>query len=207
MGVGARLAGIIGAGLLGVATCGVAGAEPRMPTTVAPPPAPPPLPFWPPPGPALMLAPAEPVSLNIPALGVRSEEIVPLGLQADGTMEVPDSAHAAGRYAGAPMPGALGPAVLVAHVDWKGERGLFHNLGALRPGDTVEVARADGSRAVFRVTRVERHPKDGFPTHAVYGSPDHAELRLITCGGDFDTERASFLDNVVVFATLVHAEV
>jgi hypothetical protein len=46
------------------------------------------------------------------------------------------------------------------------------------------------------------HPKDDFPTIDVYGNTDDAQLRLITCGGDFDAGARSYEDNVVVFATL-----
>ena len=37
---------------------------------------------------------------------------------------------------------------------------------------------------------------------AVYGPIDHAGLRLITCGGTYDTARRKYLDNVIVFAKL-----
>jgi hypothetical protein len=50
---------------------------------------------------------------------------------------------------------------------------------------------------------VERHPKDEFPTIDVYGNTDDAQLRLITCGGDFDSGARSYEDNVIAFATLV----
>jgi hypothetical protein len=79
---------------------------------------------------------------------------------------------------------------------------VFFRLGAVQPGDTVRVARADGSVATFRVTRVASYPKDRFPTLEVYGNTPGPELRLITCGGDFDRTARSYLDNIVVYATL-----
>jgi hypothetical protein len=72
----------------------------------------------------------------------------------------------------------------------------------VQAGDAVEVARADGTVAVFTVDRVEVHPKADFPTIDVYGNTDDAQLRLITCGGDFDPSVRSYEDNIVVFATL-----
>ena len=56
--------------------------------------------------------------------------------------------------------------------------------------------------AVFAVDRVEQYRKDDFPTIEVYGNTDDAQLRLITCGGDFDSGARSYEDNVIVFATL-----
>ena len=37
----------------------------------------------------------------------------------------------------------------------------------------------------------------------MYGNVDHAALRLITCGGSFDQQAASYRDNIVAFADLV----
>ncbi|WDZ83374.1 class F sortase [Micromonospora cathayae] len=151
-----------------------------------------------------LMASSPPVRVSIPALRVDAAT-VPLGLGADGAMQVPQNGTDIGWYTRAPAPGALGPAVLAAHVDWKGRPGSFHDLADLTPGAVVDVARADGSTAVFAVTRIERHPKDDFPSAAVYGPTDHAALRLITCGGDFDAARRSYRDNVIVYARLAHA--
>jgi hypothetical protein len=70
------------------------------------------------------------------------------------------------------------------------------------PVDSIEVGRADGSVAVFRVDALEQYPKNRFPTAKVYGNLHHAGLRLITCGGDFDRERGHYRDNIVVYASL-----
>jgi sortase (surface protein transpeptidase) len=80
--------------------------------------------------------------------------------------------------------------------------GVFFKLGALKPGDTVSVLRADSTTATFRVTRVASFPKDQFPTLEVYGNTDDAELRLITCGGAFDSSARSYENNIVVYAAL-----
>jgi sortase (surface protein transpeptidase) len=147
---------------------------------------------------------AEPVSVAIPAIGVTSD-LIRLGLNDDGTVQVPPlgADDTAGWYERGPKPGAVGPAVLLGHVDSaQFGPGVFFDLGAVQAGDTVEVARADGSVAEFVVDRVEVHPKADFPTIAVYGNTDDAQLRLITCGGDFDPSARSYEDNVIVFATL-----
>ena len=49
---------------------------------------------------------------------------------------------------------------------------------------------------------VRRFRKSQFPTRLVYGNTDHAALRLITCGGPFDSA-GHYRDNVVVLASLV----
>jgi sortase (surface protein transpeptidase) len=148
-----------------------------------------------------VLAASPPLRLQVPAIDVDSA-VQDLGLDDEGAMEVPDGGFPAGWYTGSPTPGSIGPAVLAGHVDWAGAPGVFAGLHRLQPGDEVQVTRADGTTAVFRVSRVERVAKDAFPTEAVYGDLDHAGLRLITCGGTFDRLAGHYRDNVVVYAEL-----
>jgi sortase (surface protein transpeptidase) len=153
---------------------------------------------------ARQLPASPPTRVQIPALGVTSR-ITGLGLERDGSMEVPRGAYPVGWYDRSPTPGQLGPAVLAGHVDWEGEPGAFYGLRELRAGDTVVIDRADGTVATFRVDRVEEHAKDDFPTEEVYGDIDHAGLRLITCGGAFDEDAGDYQDNIIVFASFVAA--
>ncbi len=145
--------------------------------------------------------PARPVWLSIPVIGMRTS-LVDLGLNANGTLQVPSSTAMAGWYTGSARPGGVGAAVIAGHVDSRAGLGIFFWLRDLRPGDRVYVGRADGTMAVFTVTAVEKFAKDQFPTAAVYGSFPDPELRLITCGGIFDRSLGSYLSNIVVFARL-----
>jgi sortase (surface protein transpeptidase) len=144
------------------------------------------------------------VRLQVPAIGVDSP-LMPLGLQADGSLEVPPSGFPAGWFTGGPKPGEVGPAVMAGHVDWGGSKGVFYDLRSLEPGDRITVTRADGSAVDFAVVSVQQFPKDAFPSDAVYGDLDHPGLRLITCGGSFDRHERSYVDNIVVFADLAPA--
>ena len=145
--------------------------------------------------------PALPVRLQIPAIGV-SAPLVQLGRLPDGSLQVPKAWDTAGWYDKGPRPGQPGPAVILGHVDSKTGPAVFYQLRALRPGDTVRVGLADSRILVFRVQRVQRYPKDEFPTEAVYFPTLNRELRLITCGGEFDYAVGSYRDNIVVYATL-----
>jgi Sortase domain len=148
-----------------------------------------------------LMATSAPTRVSIPALKV-AVPVIGLGQQADGSMAVPGDAKTVGWYTKAPTPGALGPAVLAGHVDFKKRPGTFARLSTLKSGDTVTVEREDGSMAMFAVTKVERYPKDRFPSDAVYGAINFAGLRLITCGGDFDSTAGHYEDNIVVYAAL-----
>lgn len=158
----------------------------------------------------------DPTAITIPAIGAHST-LEPLGINPDGTLEVPsvDRPMLAGWYAGKDkanpgdevQPGEQGGAVVVAHVDGRingkaGQPGLFYKLHELKPGDEILIDRADRSKARFIVDRVEKHSKADFPSEAVYGATTAKQLALVTCGGPFDHAARSYVDNWVVFSHL-----
>ena len=146
-----------------------------------------------------------PVRLEIGRIGV-STTLQRLGKDGHGAVEVPSGPRQwqeAGWYAGGTRPGDPGSAVILGHVDSRlSGPAVFYRLPELRPGDLVEVVRADGSRVRFAVQRVEEYPKARFPTADVYYPTLTPMLRLVTCGGAFDHKVGHYVDNVIVFATL-----
>jgi hypothetical protein len=145
-----------------------------------------------------------PVSVDIPAIGV-SSGLLDLGVTADGAIQVPSIPAQAGEaawYEYSVTPGQIGTSLIEGHVDTYQGPAVFFRLGALRPGDSIEVGLADGITAVFRVTGVRSYLKSSFPAAAVYGPTDYAALRLVTCGGAFDDATGHYLSSVVVFASL-----
>jgi sortase (surface protein transpeptidase) len=145
-----------------------------------------------------------PVSVEIPAIGVHSV-LLHVGVKADGTMQVPPLRRpsAAAWFKYSVTPGQIGTSVIEGHVDNDQGPAVFFRLGALRPGDLVNVRLADGITAVFRVTGVRQYLKSKFPAKAVYRATRFAALRLITCGGAFDYATSQYLSSTVVFAFLV----
>jgi Sortase domain len=145
-----------------------------------------------------------PVSVVIPAIGVKSR-LLRLGLNSDGTIQVPSldtSANLAAWYKYSATPGQIGSSVIEGHVDSRQGPAVFFRLGALRPGDKINVTLADGITAIFRVTGVRQYSKSDFPSKAIYGRARYAALRLITCGGPFDSVTGHYLRSTVVFASL-----
>ncbi|WP_405573620.1 class F sortase [Streptomyces phaeochromogenes] len=142
-----------------------------------------------------------PKQVSIPSLGI-SSTLETLGQNEDGAMTTPKDPDLAGWYEPGPTPGSQGPAVIAGHVTWNGADAVFKGLDTLKAGDTVEVTREDGKTATFTVERVEEYPKKEFPTLEIYKNLDHAGLRLVTCGGEFDADRHYYPNNVVVFASM-----
>lgn len=143
--------------------------------------------------PAAVVEGARPTRVAIPSIGVRSS-LLELGLQADGTAEVPQDHALAGWYRNGGRPGLLGPTVLLGHVDPLDGPAVFHRLGDLAPGEVVEVTAAGGGVARYAVDRVEQVAKDEFPTLAVFGATRDDVLRLVTCAGEFDRGERSCED-------------
>ncbi|MEV0714709.1 class F sortase [Asanoa sp. NPDC050611] len=145
---------------------------------------------------------SDPVTISIKRIGVEAK-IMNLVLRKDGTLAVPplNKAQLAGWYSLGPSPGEIGNAVIVGHVTTATDRAVFFALGNLRPKDTITVSRKDGTTASFAVDGVKSYPKTKFPTALVYGPNEKAGLRLVTCGGEFDSKARNYQDNVIVFAT------
>jgi len=144
---------------------------------------------------------APPVRIEIAAVGVRAP-VIALGLNRDGTLEVPTEFGDTGWWTGGPRPGEPGPAVIAGHVDSRTGPAVFFRLGELRAGDPIVIVRRDGSRARFLVQRAARYRKAAFPTARVYGATRRPTLRLITCSGAFDPASGHYVDNTVVYAAL-----
>jgi LPXTG-site transpeptidase (sortase) family protein len=153
------------------------------------------------PGPSASSAPSAlrpPTRLRIASIGVDTA-LSPLHLDARGRLPAPAGYDKAGWYAEGTVPGEPGPAVIAGHVDSVHGKAVFYRLRQLRPGDRVEVLRG-GGWVTFAVTTIHQYAKSAFPTAEVYGPTPDAQLRLITCGGEFDRSERSYLDNIVVSA-------
>jgi hypothetical protein len=142
-----------------------------------------------------------PTSITIPSIGVTSD-LTSLGLNPDGSVEVPVSFQTAGWYRGSVTPGQVGPTVILGHIDSTAGPGVFYEVGALQPGAQVIVNRRDGRVVTFKITGVREYPKDHFPTIDVYGNTSIPTIRLITCGGAFDSTTHHYLSNIVAFGQL-----
>jgi hypothetical protein len=142
-----------------------------------------------------------PSRISIPRIHVAAA-LDRVGRAADGTVQDPTRWEVPGWYAGGPRPGEPGSAVILGHVDSKRGPAVFYRLRELRPGDEIEVTRADGSSVRFVVERTAQFLKKRFPTDDVYYPTLSPKLRLVTCGGEFDFTAGHYKSNIVVFASL-----
>ncbi|MGW4155033.1 class F sortase [Micromonospora chersina] len=145
-----------------------------------------------------------PVRLAVPAIKVTAP-VTPVGQARDGSIDVPPLTqhHQTGWYNRGAVPGEPGRAIIVGHVDTKSGPAVFYRLHDLKPGDRIEVTREDRSVVTFKVDTVEYFDKANLPADRVYGDSGPAELRLITCGGEWVGGHTGYQDNVIAFASLL----
>ncbi|MFJ4806720.1 class F sortase [Streptomyces murinus] len=146
---------------------------------------------------------SKPTGLRIPSAGVDAKSMLNLGMDGDQELQVPpvDKANEPGWWTGGVTPGEKGVSVIVAHYDTAKGPALMKNVAKVKVGDSIEVPRADGSTAMFKVREIQQVNKKNFPTDKVYGKTNRPELRLLTCGGPIKDGHRT--DNIVLYADLV----
>ncbi|MEU5322647.1 class F sortase [Streptomyces sp. NPDC021056] len=146
---------------------------------------------------------SRPVRLLIPKISVDAP-FTELAIGRTGQLEPPpaDDTNLVGWHAKGASPGEAGTSIIAGHVDTATSAAVFADLGELRKGDVFHVRRADGRKASFVVDSVETFDKDDFPSRRVYADTAQAQVRLITCAGDYDRTVRDYTDNLVVFAHL-----
>ncbi|KUM73517.1 sortase [Streptomyces curacoi] len=147
---------------------------------------------------------SRPIRLLIPKISVNAP-FVDLAIGRTGQLEPPPAhdINLVGWYAKGASPGETGTSIIAGHVDTATSPAVFAGLSELEKGDRFHVLRADGRRASFEVDSVETFDKDHFPSERVYGDTPGAQVRLITCAGDYDRQVRDYTANLVVFAHLV----
>lgn len=147
---------------------------------------------------------APPRRLVIDGLGV-DMPVDPVGVAPDGQMEIPEDAARAGWYRfGATVGAPAGTTVIAAHSG-----SLITALGPLRhlidarPGDELQVDRADGVTVTYRVQHVELVDKQVIDLSEHFRPAGEHRLVLITCDGEWQQDRQSYTHNAVLTAVPV----
>lgn len=143
-----------------------------------------------------------PQRLQIPSLGVDAP-VVPVGLEGDGSMQIPGATESGWYWPGTAPGEPSGSAVIAAHVDYAGQRGVFFDLRAVEVGSEISVLDEQGAPLRYVVTERFQVDKDLLPIDELFRADGAHTLTLITCGGAFDRGARSYTDNIVVRAVPV----
>ncbi len=156
-----------------------------------------------------------PLTLRIPSISVDTGALSTVGLNSDGTMQVPplNDPMLAAYYKLGPVPGADGPALVVGHVNGDGKEGVFARLHSAAVGDQVILDEPGGATKTYVVYKTAQYDKCvdstgkpkpasqcSYPWSTILAPVPGSELRLITCTGQLNTTLHSYAENLVVFA-------
>jgi hypothetical protein len=126
----------------------------------------------------------------------------PVGVAADGQMQLPPDPRVLGWYRYGPAPGeSTGGSVVVAgHLDSRRlGLGPLVRLRDLRVGDSVVVTTSDGATSTYTVKELARFDRQALPAE-IFSRSGPELLRIVTCGGEYDAEAGGYQQNLVVTA-------
>lgn len=143
----------------------------------------------------------KPVTLEIPAIGVKSD-IENVGELKNGQMGVPEDVEHVGWFEPGTLPGNRGSSVMAGHIDSLTGPAVFYKLDQLKKGDEVVVTDAEGNSLTFIVTKSERYPRKDAPIDEIFGFSYGSRLNLITCTGEFNRKAKTHDERLVVYTEL-----
>ena len=143
---------------------------------------------------------APPARLVIPSLGVNAE-VEPVADDAQGRMAAPSRPERVGWYRNGSMPGESGNAVLDGHLDWTSGPAVFWHLAQISSGAQVIVVTSSGAQLNFVVDSNVVFPFDARP-QGLFTKTGPPSIALVTCSGPWDRQRGTYVDRLVVHATL-----
>ncbi|GIO06811.1 hypothetical protein J31TS6_28390 [Brevibacillus reuszeri] len=146
-----------------------------------------------------------PKRIEIPSIDLRAV-VEPVGVLANGQMDVPKSFDHVGILSPWTKPGMKGNAVMAGHFDHYTGPAIFYNLRKLQAGDHIKILEETGKHLTFEVKRVVSYKNDEAPIEEIFGTSDKAHLNLITCAGKFNKKKQEHARRLVVFSELVQEE-
>jgi hypothetical protein len=146
--------------------------------------------------------PTTPRLLQIPRLGVHAS-IQPVGMDAQGRMDVPTTWTEVGWYDLGFKPGEKGSAVMDGHLDdTSGAPAVFWYIKDLQPGDQIIVTDNNNQTYTFVVTKTTSYPFNEAPMQEIFDTTDQSRLNLITCDGSWDRSTHNYSNRIVVYSEL-----
>ena len=138
----------------------------------------------------------------IPSIGVNAR-ILAAGLDSQGHIMAPATAHDTTWFTGSAQPGSPGAAFISGHAGVRIPE-IFARIAELGQGDRIILEMSDGTRLTYSVLDVRTYPLQGLNMQeALSVLPGHASgLNLMTCSGTFIPQMGTFDHRTVVFAAM-----
>ncbi|WP_422122575.1 class F sortase [Planococcus sp. X10-3] len=142
-----------------------------------------------------------PEKIVIPAIDVEATALH-LGMKENGEMDVPETIEDVSWFEPGYRPGDNGRAVIAGHVDGIDGPAVFWDLAELEAGDEI-VVEGSGEQLIFRVYAMESVELELADVQSVFGYRSSPELVLITCSGDYNHDRGTREERLIVYAELI----
>lgn len=142
-----------------------------------------------------------PGKLLIPSIDVEAD-ILHLGVNENGEMDVPATIDEVSWFEPGYKPGENGRAVIAGHVDGINSPAVFWDLADLKAGDEI-IIEDEERQLIFKVYAMESVELELADVDSVFGYRSSPELVLITCSGEFDHNRGTRKERLIVYAELI----
>lgn len=153
-----------------------------------------------------IVAPERPRYLTIDELGIYDRRIRPVGINENGQLGTPVNIFDIGWYESSGLPGGGKTLLLDGHNGGPHVKGVFKNLPDLSIGGTIEIERGDGYIFYYKVVEnieVSLDESDMYMSTAMRSPESGKEsVTLISCTGDWSSERNTYLSRQFVRAVL-----
>ncbi len=81
---------------------------------------------------------------------------------------------------------------------------MFKNIGSLNKGDIIEVETGEGKKIQYKVTKIETKKVADIDMGDVLSLDGNGpELKLMTCGGEFNAEKQEYESRVILHSTQI----
>jgi LPXTG-site transpeptidase (sortase) family protein len=143
-----------------------------------------------------------PMKLQIPSISVDSS-VEQVGVDKNGNMDVPKQLGNVAWYSPGVAPGQPGDAVFAGHKDSAaGAPAVFWSLTNLKQGDRVVVVGQDGTKLKFKIWQIQTVAYNADAAKlGLFTTSGPPRLTLITCTGQTNAQRTSYLQRLIVDAS------
>ena len=153
-----------------------------------------------------VVAPERPRYLTIHELGIYDRRIRPVGINENGQLGTPTNIFDVGWYESSGLPGGGKTLLIDGHNGGPHVKGVFKNLPELSIGGIIEIERGDGYIFYYKVVEnveVSLDESDVYMATAMRSPESGVEsVSLISCTGDWSSERNTYLSRQFVRAVL-----
>jgi sortase (surface protein transpeptidase) len=147
--------------------------------------------------------PDQPRYIRIPRLTVDSR-IIPSSIMKKTDMEPPVNTHDVNWFEGSAKPGEKGVVLLGGYVVGPTKPGVFYRLGALKPGDQLEIEDGTSNRYIYRVVDLKAYDPDSLDMEAFKSPIEKGKpgLNILTFTDQFDSSSEQSRKRLIVFTVL-----